>query len=157
MTEPRIDWGLVMAARLTRVRSAAGPWPDARSKSTPERLSDQQVVDAMARGEFASEFAGRRVLSSMCGRLVVLTMVALAIAIVAEVIGKHAAGLVLRVVGATFLAVMVFTGSVAILLDRRWRQMRTSGVYPRRRATLVVPLALSALTFVFEIVARSAR
>ena len=157
MTEPRIDWGLLVAARLTRVRSAARLRPNSRSKGTPEQPSSRQVVGAMARGEFASEFTGRKVLLSMVDRLVGLTMAALAIAIVARVIGEHAADLVLRVVAATCFAAMVFAGSLAIVLNRRWHQMTAPGVYPRRRATLVLPLALSAVTAVFEMVAQAAR
>lgn len=155
MTEPRIDWGLACAARLTHLSSTRSG-AKARIIDTPSRPTDAQVVAAMARGEFASEFAGRRVLLSMIGRLVGVAVIALVVAIIAGIISVHTRQFAPVVVKTAGVAVMVFAGTLAILMDRRWRQMARRGTYPRRRSTLVVPLVLGILAGGLVVVAQLA-
>lgn len=149
MTEPRVDWGLTVAARLTLVGSVSQPRMRPVPRGMPPRPSDVQIVYAMSRGEFASGAAGRRVLMLIFSRLAGVTIIAIFATLVVGVTGQHTGEFVLRVIKAVCLAVMVFTGSLALFMERRSRQMAVSGAYPRRRSTLLLPLILGALAGVF--------
>ena len=107
----------------------------------------------MIEGGGADDLAGRRVLSSIINRLIIATVLGCGLLIVAVRAAEHDSGAVFRVVKAIPATAMVFCGSLAILMQRRWYQMGRTRVFPRRRSNILLPAVLGALTFLLYLIA----
>lgn len=152
MREPRVDWGLVVASRLTFASSSEGRSTRQRPGKPPVRLSDAEVLRSMAEGRSTADIAGRRMLSPIINRLIIAALLGCGLLAIAVFVGRHDSSVVFRIGKAIPAMVMVFCGTLAILMQRRWRQMGPTGSFPRRWTNILVPTALGAAIFFFYMV-----
>lgn len=149
LREPRVDWGLVVASRLTFAAPGEGWSTRQRSEKPAVKPSDADVLRSMAEGRSTGGVGGRRLLSPIINRLIAVALLSCGLLAIAAFFGRHDSSTVFRVCKAIPATAMIFCGALAILMQRRWRQMGSAGAFPRRWANILVPVVLGAATFFF--------